>query len=505
MSVPTMTKIDLLLLGLLLDRPMHGYEMYQQIQAEGVDDWFNVSTAGVYYSLRKLHEQGLVVESRQRKGGNTRKSIYRLTETGRAAFFTAMERELASQDEVYLDYDLAIYLLNKLPLRRAIPPLEQRRDFLAEQVERVQATLEVERGNGTSLRLAILDHKRRFLEMERDWLEDVIGSVRAESEGDDAGEGERRGLMILDGSLGDFHLPDLLHLILSGQHSGTLRVTDGADVRILVFENGQPAYASYTRQGESPTSASSCEVVMEGLCELFRWQEGRFTFDQRIEHQDWYVPLECSAEQFILRGCRKVDDWAMIQQLVSSADMIFELGPVAQRLERLGPTPVEEQVVSAVDGVKNVAAIARELDLTLFETSRVLYCLTAIGVLHTATLDKILLRRVFREIAELICNSTLAWRPSPDDRSCEEEVNQRTTHLSISLHNGRVEDKVGPHLGMDELREVYVRFLREQLGVVGRRFGRANADRSFEQALHHLSPDLQDVATRYGFVRLAKN
>ena len=113
MTMPAMTKTDLLLLGLLLDRPMHGYELYQQIQAEGIDCWFNVSTAGVYYSLRKLHDQDLVTESRQRAAGSTRKSIYRLTDKGRAVFFEGMDAELANRDEIYLEFDLAIYLLNK--------------------------------------------------------------------------------------------------------------------------------------------------------------------------------------------------------------------------------------------------------------------------------------------------------------------------------------------------------------------------------------------------------
>ncbi len=99
MSALSATKIDLLLLGLLLDRPMHGYELFQQIQAEGIDGWFNVSMAGVYYSLGKLRDQGLVAESRQRGGRSARKSIYRLTEDGRAAFFAAMEEQAVSQDK----------------------------------------------------------------------------------------------------------------------------------------------------------------------------------------------------------------------------------------------------------------------------------------------------------------------------------------------------------------------------------------------------------------------
>ena len=141
MSAPATTKIDLLLLGLLLDRPMHGYELYQQIQAEKIDTWFNVSMAGVYYSLGKLRDQGLVAETRQRGGRSARKSIYRLTEDGRATFFSAMESQALNREEVFLDYDLVIYLLNKLPLQRATSLLEQHQVFLAEQVLDLQDSL----------------------------------------------------------------------------------------------------------------------------------------------------------------------------------------------------------------------------------------------------------------------------------------------------------------------------------------------------------------------------
>ena len=178
MTKPVATKTDLLLLGLLLDRPMHGYELYQQIQAEGIDVWFNVSMAGVYYSLGKLRDQGLVAESRQRGARSTRKSIYRLTEEGRGAFFAAMEAQAASQEKTYLNYDLVIYLLNKLPLQRATSLLEQRQAFLVEETRKVQTALAAEQDDGQSpLKLAIFDHARRFLEMEQDWLADVIRDI----------------------------------------------------------------------------------------------------------------------------------------------------------------------------------------------------------------------------------------------------------------------------------------------------------------------------------------
>jgi DNA-binding PadR family transcriptional regulator len=505
MSTTTTTKTDLLLLGLLLDRPMHGYELYQQIQAEGIDDWFNISAAGVYYSLRKLRDQGLVAESQQRTGGSTRKSIYRLTDDGRTSFFSAMEVELASQDQACLEYDLVIYLLNRLPWQRALPRLEERRSFLVERIDRVRATLAgAHKASAPALKVAILEHKLAFLEMEQTWLSDVIGGIQQESEMAHGAQRKGQGLLVLGGDLRDLHLPDLFYLILAGQHSGTLKVTDGAETRVLVFENGQPIKASFARAGGGRQLATTCDEMLASLGELFCWREGRFTFDQGAEAMVGGVPLDCTGEELILQGCRKVDNWGIIQRLVPSADTIFERGPV-QLADHLSLTPTEERVLAEVDGAKNVAQLARELDLTLFEASRTCYCLAAIGLLHTADLDKILLRRVFREIAELMCRSTLAWRSSPDDRACEEEVNDRVEQFPIRLDHGRIEDQIDAQIETDELKEMYGFFLAEQYKVISRRFGRTNARQAFEQTLRQLGPELQDVAKRYGFDRVMTN
>jgi hypothetical protein len=211
-----------------------------------------------------------------------------------------------------------------------------------------------------------------------------------------------------------------------------------------------------------------------------------------------------SAEDLILCGCRWVDNWTIIQRLIPSSDLIFELGLGAQRLESLSLTPGERRIVDAIDGIRDVATIAGQLGLTVFEASRAFYCLAAIGVVRTADQDKIRLRRVFREIAELMCSSTIAWRTSPDDRACEDEVNELTSGLPLCLNQGRIEDQAEPRLKIDELVEMYRQFLEAQLDVVTRRFGRVNAQESFERTLRQLAPELQDVARRYGFDKVPK-
>jgi DNA-binding PadR family transcriptional regulator len=505
MTTPAKTRKDLLLLGLLLDQPVHGYDLYQKIQAEGIDEWFNVSIAGVYYCLGKLRDQGLVSESRQRGGRSARKSIYRLTEKGRSAFFAAMEAQATSPDRTCLDFDLVIYLLNKLPLQRAANLLERRQAFLTEQAQRVQTALAAKREEGDSpLKSAILDHSRCFLEMEQNWLAEVIREIQLEGEvyHDPADIGARRGLMILSGDLHHYHLPDLLRFIASGQHSGTLTITADALIRTLGFESGRLICAACLRRGEPATLPCSAEEILDRLCDLFGWQEGQFTFDQTVCRQEWCVSLDISVEDLILRGCRSVEDWTIIERLVHSADSVFELGTAVKDLADLDLTPTEEQIVAAIDGVRDVASLARELGLTVFAASRAFYCLAAVGVVRTADPDKIRLRRLFREIAELMCNSAVAWRSTPDDRTCEQEVNKLCETLPMSLNRGRIEDQSDPQLKIEELVEMYRFFLQRQFEVVSRHFGRENARQSFERTLRRLTPELQDTAKHYGLDRL---
>ncbi|MFN2283250.1 MAG: PadR family transcriptional regulator, partial [Anaerolineae bacterium] len=70
-----LTQNDLLVLSLLLERPMHGYEISQAIKAGEIEVWFEISTAAIYYSLNKLRRGGMIAEARSR-GNVGEKTIY---------------------------------------------------------------------------------------------------------------------------------------------------------------------------------------------------------------------------------------------------------------------------------------------------------------------------------------------------------------------------------------------------------------------------------------------
>ena len=85
---------DLVLLSLLAERPMHGYQANLLLEQRQVRDWAGVSRPQVYYSLEKLLKTGLLreVEGGEATAGPERR-VLATTAKGRAALAAALERE----------------------------------------------------------------------------------------------------------------------------------------------------------------------------------------------------------------------------------------------------------------------------------------------------------------------------------------------------------------------------------------------------------------------------
>jgi DNA-binding PadR family transcriptional regulator len=73
------------ILGLLADRPRHGYELRAAFEAlAGGEALWSVKPAQVYTTLARLEEGGLVAQDSVEQNGGPEKHIYSLTPAGRA-------------------------------------------------------------------------------------------------------------------------------------------------------------------------------------------------------------------------------------------------------------------------------------------------------------------------------------------------------------------------------------------------------------------------------------
>src|SRR5262245_54116136 len=89
-----LTTPDLVLLSLLAERPMYGYQASLELERRESRDWAEVSRPQVYYSLEKLARVGLLRKGETREpAAGPERSTFETSRKGRDFLASALELE----------------------------------------------------------------------------------------------------------------------------------------------------------------------------------------------------------------------------------------------------------------------------------------------------------------------------------------------------------------------------------------------------------------------------
>lgn len=101
--------LDLMLLGLVLEKPRSAYSLGQDMQRDGSLHWVKMSIPSIYKKVCRLAEQGYL-RGNSDSSGRLAKTVYTITPEGRARFEQLM-LEIAA-NPVYAQFDLNAVILN---------------------------------------------------------------------------------------------------------------------------------------------------------------------------------------------------------------------------------------------------------------------------------------------------------------------------------------------------------------------------------------------------------
>ncbi len=234
--------------------------------------------------------------------------------------------------------------------------------------------------------------------------------------------------MALEGPLKDLHIQDVFQLLDLGRKSGVLRVTSELrqTAATVCFERGgvvaaslgsdpQPIGTRLVRvgkitaeqlhQGRSMQSGGDTRrlgdilvsigalsrrelerqlkaQIEEAVFDLLGWTEGYFRFEEGSPCQAAVeAPVRSPTEALLMEGARRLDEWSRIGSTVSHLGLVPRLpdqnGAAPPPLDLI---PFEWEVLAAVDGQRDVHALAEVHGRSEFEVARTVYGLTASGV-----------------------------------------------------------------------------------------------------------------------------
>lgn len=172
--------LELAVLGLLHDTPMHGYELRKQLIA--VLGWGRVLSYGTLYpALKSLVRAGYIVGGEDQTSpvlAKRNRIVYKLTADGKEHFAEAMEESgPAAWDDETFGVRFAFFARTDSPTRVRI--LEGRRSRLEEHLEHARTAAQRGRERADSYTRELQRHGLESVEREVKWLSELIDKERS--------------------------------------------------------------------------------------------------------------------------------------------------------------------------------------------------------------------------------------------------------------------------------------------------------------------------------------
>ncbi len=176
--------IELAVLGLLHEGPMHGYELRKRLNL--MMGWGRVLSYGsLYPTLKKLLRASLIEEAPSVPAPVTRRPriVYEVTEAGHKEFERLMSEvgPTAWEDD---NFDIRFAFFSRTDMEIRLRVLEGRRSRLQERLERVTTDLKRTQKEVDRYAAELQRHGVESVEREVRWLSDLINAERMLGQGE---------------------------------------------------------------------------------------------------------------------------------------------------------------------------------------------------------------------------------------------------------------------------------------------------------------------------------
>jgi DNA-binding PadR family transcriptional regulator len=172
--------LALAVLAFLDERPMHPYEIAQLLRQRAKGETIKINYGSLYTVVRSLEKHGYVeVAGVQRQGNRPERTVYSLTEAGRAEMHDWLAELVSAPAKEYPLFAAALSLIGVLGPDEAVELLASRAEVLEVQAAALRGVVD-----GISRKLPRLfvietEYQAHMLEAEAVWVQGLVKEIES--------------------------------------------------------------------------------------------------------------------------------------------------------------------------------------------------------------------------------------------------------------------------------------------------------------------------------------
>ncbi|QIB70539.1 PadR family transcriptional regulator [Aminipila butyrica] len=165
-----MSSIDLVILGMLLEKPQSAYDLQKDVEYHHLSRWTKISVPSIYKKVLQLKEKGYL-QSQSIKGNKlAEKVLYTITKEGKEYFDQLMNTYAEQQISFLFDFNVVIANLNKMEKNEALVLIEKLQKNICLSTEKVQS-YEADYTDIPLVAKTIFEQQRRLYHCLSQWLD----------------------------------------------------------------------------------------------------------------------------------------------------------------------------------------------------------------------------------------------------------------------------------------------------------------------------------------------
>ncbi len=130
-----MTPLAAVVLSLLVEHPMHPYEVTYHFRLRHLGDSVKARTGSLYHTFEQLQRKGLIEPAEvERAGRRPERTVYRITDEGRAALADAVTRLVRDPVNEYTRFEAGLVTIAHLGKAATVSALRERAVLLRARV-----------------------------------------------------------------------------------------------------------------------------------------------------------------------------------------------------------------------------------------------------------------------------------------------------------------------------------------------------------------------------------
>ncbi|WP_227983994.1 PadR family transcriptional regulator [Nocardia spumae] len=163
--------LALAVLAALIERPMHRYEIAAVLRERGKDRDMDIKWGSLYTVVQNLEKHGFVeIIGSERDGARPERTIYRLTEAGRAEAEDWIRELISTPEPEHHRFVAGLSVVAMLPPDDVVTLLDERARRLSDEIEARRREIDQQRPLLPRLFLIEAEFGVAMLEAEAEWV-----------------------------------------------------------------------------------------------------------------------------------------------------------------------------------------------------------------------------------------------------------------------------------------------------------------------------------------------